>query len=351
MSMRFYMAGQTYDRADAKLHRAQDIVDRVEALPGVTAAFASNFVPLSGGGGDARAIIEGQPEIRGPQAQISMIAATAHFARAMGLSIRGRDLTDDEGKSHQPVALVTEEMARRFWPNREAIGGRFRDADGIGENGAWFTVVGVVPDVKLYGVDPENDQPTPTAFVPYAYQQTLNTGLTIRTAGDPASITSAARQAIRASDPDLPVFNVNSVDAWRQLSYWQYGLYGWIFGTIGIVGLLLASVGVYGVLSYSVSQRTQEIGVRMALGAGRREVLTLVMGYGLVLSGIGVAIGLVLAPLGTMAARQLLYHVSPFDPVTFAAVALVLVGVSFVASWVPARRAMRVEPVIALRGE
>jgi putative ABC transport system permease protein len=110
-------------------------------------------------------------------------------------------------------------------------------------------------------------------------------------------------------------------------------------------------VGVYGVLSYSVSQRTQEIGVRMALGANQRDVLRLVTGYGLLLAGIGVAVGLALAPLGTMAARQLLYHVSPFDPVSFGAVALVLVAVSFIASWVPARRAMRVEPMIALRGE
>jgi hypothetical protein len=260
-------------------------------------------------------------------------------------------LTEDEGNTHQPVALVSQEMATRFWPNREAIGGRFRLSDSPGDAGGWFTVVGVVPNVKLYGVDPENDQPDPTAYEPYAYQQALNTGVTIRTAGDPSSVTAAARAAIRASDANLPIFNVSTVDDLRRLSYWQYGLYGWIFGTIGIVGLLLAAVGVYGVLSYSVSQRTQEIGVRMALGAGRRDVLKLVMGSGLLLCGVGIVIGLGLAPLGTMAARQLLYHVSPFDPVTFAGVALLLVAVSVIASWVPARRAMRVEPVTALRGE
>ncbi len=351
MTMRFYMAGQPYDPPDARLRRSRDVVDRLEALPGVVAAFASNFVPLSGGGGGGRVAVDGQPDLRGPQAQIALIAATAHFARVMGLQVRGRDLTDDEGNTHQPVALISAAMATRFWPNREAIGERFRLPDATGEAGGWFTVVGVVPDVKLYGVDPENDQPDPTAFIPYAYQQALNTGITIRTAGNPSAVTAAARQAIRASDTNLPIFNVNSADEWRQLSYWQYGLYGWIFGTIGIVGLLLAAVGVYGVLSYSVSQRTQEIGVRMALGAGQGAVLRLVMGYGLVLSGIGVAIGLVLAPLGTRMARQLLYHVSPFDPVTFAGVALLLMVVSFLASWVPARRAMRVEPVIALRGE
>jgi len=351
MTMRFYMAGQPYDPPDAKLHRVQDVVSRIEALPGIVGAFGSNFVPLSGGGGGGRVAIEGQPELRGPQAQITVIAATGHFARVLGLSVRGRDLTEDEGNTHQPVALVSQEMAKRFWPNREAIGGRFRLPDTTGEAGGWFTVVGVVPDVKLYGVDPENDQPDPTAYEPYAYQQALNTGVTIRTSADPASVTAAARAAIRASDTNLPIFNVSTVDDLRRLSYWQYGLYGWIFGTIGIVGLLLAAVGVYGVLSYSVSQRTQEIGVRMALGAGRRDVLKLVMGSGLLLCGVGIVIGLGLAPLGTMAARQLLYHVSPFDPVTFAGVALLLLLVSFLASWVPARRAMRVEPVVALRGE
>jgi predicted permease len=352
MSMRFFMAGTPYDPPDSRLHRIEDVIARIEAIPGVEAAFASNYVPLSGGGGGGPIAVEGQPELRGPQAQFTMIAASPHFAKTMGLPVRGRDITDAEGVSHQPVALINETMAKRFWPNREAIGGRFKIADAPGEFGSWFTVVGTVPDTKLYGIDPEQDaQPTPAAIVPFAFQQTLNAGVTIRTSGDPHAVTSAARAAIRASDSNLAIFNVNSINDVRQLSYWQYGLYGWIFGTIGIVGLLLASVGVYGVLSYSVSQRTQEIGVRIALGAGRREVLKLVVSYGLVLAGIGVGVGLVLAPFGTMAAKSLLYRVSPFDPVTFAGVAALLVGVAFLASYIPARRAMRVDPVVALRGE
>ncbi len=352
MSMRFFMVGTPYDPPDSRLHRVQDIAAKIEAIPGVEAAFASNYVPLSGGGGGGAIAVEGQPEIRGPQAQFTMIAATPHFAKTMGLQIRGRDITDAEGVSHQPVALINQTMARRFWPDREALGGRFKIADAKGEAGSWFTVVGIIPDTKLYGVDPDQDaQPTPAAIVPFAFQQTLNAGMTIRTTGDPASITSAGRAAIRASDANLAIFQVSSIDDARRLSYWQYGLYGWIFGTIGLVGLLLASVGVYGVLSYSVSQRTQEIGVRIALGAGRRDVVKLVVSYGLVLAAIGVGVGLVLAPFGTMAAKSLLYRVSPFDPITFAAVAALLVGVAFLASYVPARRAMRVDPVVALRGE
>jgi putative ABC transport system permease protein len=137
----------------------------------------------------------------------------------------------------------------------------------------------------------------------------------------------------------------------RRVSFWQYGLYGWVFGTIGAIGLLLAAVGVYGVLSYSVSQRTQEIGVRVALGASNRHVLRLVVGQGLLLAAIGVGVGLVLAAAGTPLARSLLFNVSPFDPLTFTAVSAFLVGVALLASFLPARRATRVDPVIALRGE
>jgi len=137
----------------------------------------------------------------------------------------------------------------------------------------------------------------------------------------------------------------------RRLSFWQYGLYGWIFGTTGFVGVLLAAIGVYGVLSYSVSQRAQEIGVRVALGAGNPQILKLVVGQGVVLAGIGIISGAALAGLAMPAARSLLFKVSPFDPVTFLGVSAFLATVAFLASYLPARRAMRVDPVIVLRGE
>jgi putative ABC transport system permease protein len=212
-------------------------------------------------------------------------------------------------------------------------------------------VIGVTPDINLYGVDPGNEQAPAVAYVPFAYQQFLNTGLTIRVDGDPASITSAVREAIRASDPNLPMAQVRTGSELRRLSFWQYGLYGWIFGTTGLVGLLLAAVGVYGVLSYSVSQRTQEIGVRVALGAGSPQILRLVVGQGLVLAAIGIAVGCLLAAAAMPAARSLLFKVSPFDPLTFTAVAAFLAAVAFLASYLPARRATRVDPVVALRGE
>lgn len=349
MTMRFYMPGTIYDEPDAKLRRVEDIVRRVEALPAVRSAFASNFVPLSGGGGGGTVIIEGKAVQKGEEKGISMIAVTPHFNSTMGLPIvEGRDFTDAEGWSHTALAVINKQMKSEFWPAGDVIGRRFKLN---GPKDDWITVIGVTPDINLYGVDPGNDQAPATAYVPFVYQQFLNTGLTVRVDGDPASITSAVREAIRASDPNLPMAQVRTMSELRRLQFWQYGLYGWIFGTTGIIGLLLAAIGVYGVLSYSVSQRTQEIGVRLALGASRREILRLIVGQGFILATIGIVIGCALAAAAMPAARSLLYKVSPFDPLTFSGVAVFLGGIAFIASFLPARRATRVDPVIALRGE
>jgi putative ABC transport system permease protein len=201
------------------------------------------------------------------------------------------------------------------------------------------------------GFDPSNSQIPPLAFVPYSYGEFPSTGLTIRVGGDPTALVTAVRAAIRASDPNLPVFAVRTLEDTRQLEFWEYALYGWIFGTIGVIGVVLASIGVYGVLAYSVSQRTQEIGVRVTLGAGRPQVFRLIVGQGLRLTAIGVVIGLALAALGTPLARSLLYNVSPFDPFSFVAVSLFFIAVALLASYVPAQRAMNVEAVVALRQE
>ncbi len=349
MSMRFYMPGAAYEETDAKLRRVEDIVRRVEAVPSVRAAYASNFVPLNGGGGGGSVIIDGRPTEKGQEDGISFIGVTPHFNSTMGLPVvEGRDFTDAEGWSRSPMAIINQRMKTRFWPDTSPIGRRFRLSDTDQE---WYTVIGVIPDINLYGVDPGNERAPMVAYVPFAYQQFLNTGLTIRVDGDPASVTSAVREAIRASDPNVPIAQIRTVAELRRLTFWQYGLYGWIFGTTGFVGLLLAAIGVYGVLSYSVSQRAQEIGVRLALGAGNPQILKLVVGQGLLLAGIGIVAGAVLAGAAMPAARSLLFKVSPFDPLTFVAVAGFLATVSFLASYLPARRAMRVDPVIVLRGE
>jgi putative ABC transport system permease protein len=350
MGMRFYLAGTEYEPEDAKLRRVEDIVRRVEALPGVRAAFASNLVPLSGGGGGGTVVVDGRPAQATERAGIAFIGVTPHFTTTLGVGVtRGRDFTEAEGWSRTPVAVITESMATRFWPGGDPVGGRFRLAEEAKLE--WFTVIGVTRDANVFGIDPSSDEPPVVAYVPYAYQQLLNTGLTVQVEGEPTAVTSAVRAALRDADPNLPMFQARTISESRRLSFWQYGLYGWIFGTIGVMGLLLAAIGVYGVLSYSVSQRTQEIGVRMALGADHGDILRLVVGHGLLLAGIGIGAGLALSAAGMPLARSLLYQVSPFDPVTVTAVAAFLVLVAFLASYVPARRATRVHPVGALRGE
>ena len=350
LTMRFYMSGEAYATADARLRRIEDIVTRVEALPGVDAVFASALVPLSGGGGGGPTIVDGRPVERGKEPNTSFIGVTPGFLRTMGLApVAGRDFAGREAWTRSGLALVNRSMASQLWPDGNALGGRFRLSAMPADQ--WLTIIGIVPDANIYGIEPGNDQPPLAAFVPAPYQQVTNPGLTIRAAGDPLALVSPVRGAIRASDPNVPLAFVRTMSEVRRLVYWGFGLYGWIFGTIGVVGLLLASVGVYGVLAYSVSQRTAEIGVRVALGASRRDVILLVVRQGLILAGFGIAAGLVLAPVGTYFARQFFFRMSPFDPVTFGAVVALLLGVAFLASYLPARRALQVDPIVALRGE
>jgi predicted permease len=350
MTMRTFMSGEAYGAPDTRLRRMQDVVERIEQLPGVEAAFASLYLPLGGGGGGGRIIVDGRPSQPDAPDDVIINAVTPGFRDTLNVRlVAGRDFTAAEGWRATPVALVNETMARHFWPGGHAVGGRYRRDQSKAE---WFTVVGVVADFTLYGIDPQNPAPPAAVFVPYAYQQAPNTAIVVRTAaGDPASITSSVREAIRTSDPNLPLFVVRTMDDVRRFGYWEYSLFSWIFGTIGVAGLLLASVGVYGVVSYAVSQRTTELGVRAALGATSRSLVLLVVGQGMALCGIGIAAGLLLAPAGTWFGRSLFVGLSPFDPISFGLVAVVMLAAAFVASYVPARRAGRVDPVVTLRSE
>ena len=350
MTMRFYLPGTAYESDDAKARRVDDIVQRVEGLPGVQAAFASNWVPMGGGGGGGRAIVEGRAVDAGQEPGITFVGVTPHMRQTIDVRlVSGRDMSDTEGATRTPVALINQEMARRLWPDADPIGRRFRLTGR--ELPDWFTVIGVVADFRHEQGDSAEPQ-GPAAYVPYPFQPALNTGLTIRVAaGPPALITAAVREQVRKADPALPLFEIRTAEELRQLSYWQYALFGKMFGTFGIIALLLASIGVYGVLSYSVSQRVQEIGVRVALGAERRDVLVLIVGQGLRLAAIGVVLGLVGAWGVTRLIGTLLYDVTPTDPVSFGGVALFLTMTAMLASYIPARRAMAVDPIIALRND
>jgi putative ABC transport system permease protein len=350
MTMRFYLPSEQYATSEAKSRRVEDILRRVEALPGVHAAFASNLVPLGSGGGENRIAIDGQAAAKGDEPTVGFTGVSPHLLRTLGLPIlRGRDFTDAEGVSRTPVAVINQAMAVKFWPKEDPIGRRFRVIDDD-TNREWFTIIGVTSDFRHYELD-DFDAIAPCAYVPFPYGAFPNTGLTLRAAGDPALIAGPAREQIRASDPSLAVFQVITMEALRQRGYWQFWLFGWMFSMFGGIALLLAAVGVYGVLSYSVAQRTQEIGVRVALGAARADVLKLVIVDGVKLAIIGVALGALGSFFVTPVVRTQLYNVSPTDPLSFLAVSLFLTSIAFLASYLPARRATAVDPLVALRAE
>jgi predicted permease len=349
MTMRFFMPNEQFPTPESKLQRVEDILRRVEGLAGVQAAFASNLVPMSGGGGFGYLLIDGRAFTKGEEPGFGYVGVTPHMLKTLGLTIvRGRELTDTEAMTKSAVAVINQAMAKRYWPESDPIGARFRSRDEASH--PWLTVVGVTPDYR-HGQSDSTDPIEPCAYVPFAYGACPNTGITIRTAGAPALISAPVREAIRASDPRLAVFQAATMEELRQRGYWQFFLFGWMFSMFGGVALVLAAVGVYGVLSYSVAQRTQEIGVRMALGASRADVLRLVIVQGVRLAIIGVAIGIVGSFFVTPVIRGQLVNVSPSDPLSFAGVSFFLAAVAFVASYIPARRAMAVDPLVALRAE
>jgi len=349
MTMRFYMPPEQYKDEEARTRRVEDIVRRIGSVPGVQAVFSSNLVPLGGGGGATSIAVEGRPLEQGDQPIVGFTGVTSQMLPTLGLSLlRGRDFTASEALARRPLAVINQAMAKKYWPNDDPIGRRFRRIDD--PNGEWFTIIGIAPDIRHSQLN-TTEPIDPCAYVPFPYGAFPNTGLTIRAAGDPTLVSAPVREQIRASDPSLAVFQTYAMEELRRRGYWQDRLFGWMFGIWGVIALLLAAVGVYGVLSYSVAQRTQEIGVRVALGAARRDVLALVLSYGSKLAIVGVVLGLAGAFLITRFIKTLLYNVSATDPVSFAGVSLFLILVAILASYVPARRATAVDPLTALRAE
>jgi putative ABC transport system permease protein len=350
MTMRMYMTGEAYAVEQVRARRGDEIVRGIESLPGVVAAFASNWVPLEDGGGGGRILIEGRSWPAGEEPFFGFTAVTPHLLKTLNVRLtRGRDFTDAEGQERRPVAIINETMAARFWPNEDPVGRQFRLKDPVIAEA--FTIIGVIRDVQHSEIEPD-DEDVANAYVPYPYAATANTGITIRVAaGEPSAITAAVREEIRRIDSGIPLFAVRSMEEVKQRGSWQFGLFGWLFSAFGIVALLLAVTGVYGLLAYAVSQRTQEIGVRVALGAARGDVIRLIVGQGLRLAIAGVALGAVGALGVTRVIASLLYNISPTDPVTFIGASLFLTLLAALASYIPTRRAIAVDPLIALRSE
>ena len=350
LTMRIFMPGERYDSSRAISTRVEDLIQRIEALPGVTTATASNQIPLSGGGSGGQIEIEGKPVANRADAPVARwTGVTGHWFATLGVPLlAGRTFTEQEARDSSGVAVINETMAKRFWPKSDPLGKRFRLLSDSSQK--WFTVIGVSRDFKSGSLD-DTGPIGPNFDVSYRYLPTRNTGIMIRAEREPTQLTTAVRKTIRAADPILPVFQVASMEEVRRLGIWSQRLFGWMFAMFGIVAMVLASVGVYGVISYGVSQRTQEIGVRVALGAQQSDVVRLIVRNGAVLAFTGIAIGLAGAFGVTRVIQSLLVDVSSTDAASFVGVTLFLAAVALLASYVPARRATKVDPLTALRSE
>jgi len=347
MTMRIYLPAGRYEKDEDMSRRVEDVVRRLEALPDVEAVSASNNIPLSDGGGGGRIAVEGKSFPRGEEPDIFWAAVSPHFLQTIGLKpVRGRNFTAAEGTSRSHVALINQKLANQLWQDQDPVGRRFQLIDE--QTVEWISVIGVVPDFKSESI---SGYLRPSAFLPYPYQASRNTGLTIRTRSLPLGIVAGARRQIRASDPNLPVFNLYTLEEIRRQGLWEYRFLGGMFAVFGGIALFLAAIGVYGVLSYSVSQRVREIGVRVALGAQEWDVFGLVLRQGLILALFGIAFGLPLAFGASRVVARTLYDTSPNDPVSFGLISIALAATAALASYMPARRALDVDPLDALRGE
>jgi putative ABC transport system permease protein len=241
--------------------------------------------------------------------------------------------------------IINDALAKKYWPNEDALGKRITFSDPRKPDPKWLTIVGIVRSIRHRGLDID---PQPEYYLPFAQDPEPTMVLTVRSSQDPRSLTSAIRREIQSIDPDQPMANVRTLEAVTADSVAPRRMSMVLLGAFSGIALLLAGVGIYGVISYLVVQRTHEIGVRMALGAQRRDVLRLVVGHALKLVGIGTVIGLVLALLSTRTLSALLYSVGAFDATTFVFVTVTLAAVALVASYIPALRATRADPMIAL---
>ena len=326
----------------------QQLLQRVGALPGVVKAGAVNIVPISGSGDNSSNFqIVGRPAFtKGQEPYADIRVATPGYFDAIGTALRqGRLITEHDDANAARVILINETFARRFLPGQQPIGQRIDF--GAGESKAW-AVVGVVADVKNDDIEEQAD---PILYLPYSQSAWLTMNLVIRSSQDPTQLASALRAEVRALDPSLPVYNVKTLD---QMIYERASpkrLMTYVLAVFALIALLLSAVGIYGVMSYAVTQRTAEIGIRMALGAQALDVLKLVVRNGMMLALVGIAIGLAGAFALTRLLGNLLFHVTPTDALTFAAVSLCLIIVALLACYMPARRATKVDPLEALRYE
>jgi len=331
-----------YKEADGIAFDRQ-VLEKVATLPGVRSASLADWVPLGFGSRYEEFIPEGYAA--GPHEAIGagIARVSPGYFATMGIPIlRGRDFSPQDAADSQPVVVINEALAKRYWPRRDPLGKRLKIA------GKWATVVAVARTTNYYDL---NEPPQPFIYLPLYQFYSSEATIHVRTAGDPLRSAAAVKQAIHQLNSDLPFFNVAALDERIQAGSFILRMASVFVGVFGMLALALASVGIYGVVAYGAEQRTHEIGIRMALGARPVVVMRMVVGEGMRLAVIGLVVGIVASLGSTRLMSSLLFGVRATDPLTFAGVAILLTLVALVACYLPARRAMRLDPLVALRHE
>jgi putative ABC transport system permease protein len=340
-----------YDKDPTIINFWQNVLDRVRALPGVQSAALGTHIPLTDSHGRSDITIEGMPLPKpGSYPHPDFHTISDGYVSALGiLLLQGREFVETDNEKGAPVVIINAKLARQYFPNGDAVGkrlmfGRLNPA----KQPQWRTIVGVLGDTKMYGL--ANDARL-EVYVPFHQSASSDMDVLVRSRLDPSAITTAIRSEIAAIDKDQPIFAIATMQELISASVAGRRFTLILLGLFSGLALLLAAIGIYGVISYTVVQRTRDIGIRMALGASQTQVLRDVLGLGLRLIGIGLLLGLLGAFLATRVLASLLYGVASTDALTFTAVSVVLTVVALFASYLPARCATRVDPIVALRYE
>jgi putative ABC transport system permease protein len=327
---------------------SKQLMERLHAKPGLQDSALAAPLPMDrqGQASFAFSIVGNPPLPPGNSTTADYATVSPGYFHVMRIPLlRGRLFSEQDSPSNPNVAIISEALARRYFPNQDPIGRQMRF--GFPPNGnASREIVGVVGDVRDVAL---SQNPGPMMYVPFAQAPLYGGEVVVRSSLSVSSVAAAIRQAVHSIDKDLPVTGVESFPEALGQSVSRERFRTFLLGSFSAIALVLAAVGIFGVISYSASQRTREIGIRMALGAQRRDVLHLILGQGAKLALLGLGIGVILACLLTRLIASLLYRVSATDPLTFCAVAIVLLAVAVTACYMPARRAMRVDPMVALR--
>lgn len=347
VSLRLSVVGTNYAKDPRRSVFYQQLWERIRQLPGVESAGGVSVLPLSGGVGWGSITIEGYDTASG-QSSIQAdgrVASVGYFETLRVPLLAGRLFAEHDAKDSLKVAIIDEHMAGAYWPGADPVGKRLKWG-GADSTAPWLTVVGVVANVKHYALDTDSRV---TFYMPHQQSPSSSMYVTVRATGDPFTVAAAVTQEARAMDPNVPVYDTKTMDQRLSESLARRRFAMFALALFAAVAALLAAVGIYGVMSYTVSQRTREIGIRVALGANTGDVLRLMVSQGMRLALIGVAIGLGAAIIITRVMASLLFSVSATDPATFVVIALILAGVALLACYIPARRATRVDPMEALR--